>query len=106
MEECRVMKIILAAAAALSLAVPALALGAGGVVLTNPEFTDGFNTPGECDSALAKVRDNQSKNPAMRSAAYRELSEAEYLKESLRTTRCEMVEGRYRVVFYVNGIPG
>ena len=100
------MKAIVAAAVLLSLAVPAFAQGAGGMVVTNPEFTDGFNTPGECDAALATFRNDRRDHPEKRIEAYRDLSASDFEKASLRTTRCEMVEGRYKVVFYVNGIPG
>jgi hypothetical protein len=99
------MKIILAGAAALAIAVPALAQGAGGVVLTNPEFQGGFANRGQCVSALAKVRNAQRLDASTRGEAYRTLSQSDFQKESLRTTRCELVDGRYRVVFYVNGIP-
>jgi hypothetical protein len=99
------MKIILTAALAAGLAAPVLAQGTGGVILTNPEFADGFANRGQCESALAKVRNDQRKNPDTRGEAYRELSESDFQKASLRTTRCEEIEGRYRVVFYVDGFP-
>lgn len=99
------MKAFLATAAALSIAVPALAQGAGGVILTNPEFEGGFANRGLCESALAKVRNDQRKNPETRGEAYRELSADEFQKASRTTTRCEEIDGRYRVVFYVNGFP-
>ena len=99
------MKIILTAALAVGLAAPALAQGAGGVVLTNPEFEGGFANRGQCEAALAKVRNDQRKNADTRGEAYRDLSESDFQKASLRTTRCEEIEGRYRVVFYVNGFP-
>jgi hypothetical protein len=99
------MKAFLAAATALSLAVPAFAQGAGGVILTNPEFEGGFANRGQCESALAKVRNDQRKNPDKRGEAYRDLSSSDFQKASLRTTRCEEINGRYRVVFYVNGFP-
>lgn len=100
------MKPILAAIAAVSLAGPALAQGAGGVILTNPEFQGGFGNRGQCVSALAKVRNTQRLNPSQRGAAYVDLSRSAFQAESLRTTRCERINGRYRVVFYVNGFPG
>ena len=99
------MKAFLTAATALSLAVPAFAQGAGGVILTNPEFEGGFTNRGQCESALAKVRNDQRKNPATRGEAYRNLSASDFQKASLRTTRCEEINGKYRVVFYVNGFP-
>ena len=93
-----------AAAAALS-ATPLLAQGAGGVILTNPEFNGGFNNRGLCTSALAKVRNHQRLHASARGEAYRDLSASAFQRESLRTTRCERIDGRYRVVFYVNGFP-
>ena len=99
------MKAFLTAATALSLAVPAFAQGAGGVILTNPEFEGGFTNRGQCESALAKVRNDQRKNADKRGEAYRDLSESDFQKASLRTTRCEEINGKYRVVFYVNGFP-
>lgn len=94
--------IILAACAGL-LAAPVLAQGAGGVILTNPEFSGGFGNRGQCTAALAKVRNHQRLHPAMRGEAYRNLSRSAFQRESLRTTRCELINGRHRVVFYVNG---
>ena len=93
------------AAAAAAFAVPVAAQGAGGVILTNPEFTDGFANRGQCVSALAQVRNSQRANPLTRGEAYRTLSASDFNKESLRTTRCELIDGRYRVVFYVDGFP-
>lgn len=99
------MKPILAAAAALGIAAPALAQGAGGVILTNTEFEGGFTNNGQCTAALAKVRNMQRADASLRGAAYRDLSASAFQKESLRTTHCERIDGKYRVVFYVNGIP-
>ena len=100
------MKRIIAAVTAAAFAAPLLAQGTGGVILTNPEFGTGFDNRGQCVSALAKVRNDQRKNPQTRGEAYRNLSESDFQKESLRTTRCEEINGKHRVVFYVNGIPG
>ena len=100
------MKRMMFAAAAACLAAPALAQGAGGVILTNSQFQGGFSNNGRCTAALAKVRNQQRLNASLRGAAYRSLSASAFQKESLRTTRCEKIDGRYRVVFYVNGIPG
>ena len=100
------MKRVFAVLAAASFAAPLLAQGAGGVILTNPEFEGGFGNRGQCEAALAHVRNDQRKNPATRGEAYRELSPSDFQKASLRTTRCEEIEGRYRVVFYVDGFPG
>ena len=97
------MKTILTAAVAAGLAAPVLAQGAGGVILTNTEFEGGFKNRGLCTSALANVRNKQRADASLRGEAYRELSASAFQKESLRTTRCELIDGRYRVVFYVDG---
>ena len=100
------MKRILMAATAAALAIPAFAQGAGGVILTNTEFEGGFSNNGQCTAALAKVRNKQRADASLRGEAYRELSASAFQKESLRTTRCERIDGKYRVVFYVDGFPG
>jgi hypothetical protein len=97
------MKMLLAAVAATLIAAPALAQSAGGVVLTNPEFGDGFDNPGQCQAALSHVRNDQRKDPTMRGDGYQDLSTSGFQAESLRTTRCEMIDGRYQVVFYADG---
>ena len=99
------MKRILIAAMAAAVAMPVAAQGAGGVILTNSEFQGGFRNNGQCTAALAKVRNKQRMNAALRGEAYRDLSASAFQRESLRTTRCERIDGRNRVVFYVNGIP-
>src|SRR5215207_6116461 len=99
------MKYLFVAAGAALISTAALAQGAGGVLLTNPEFQGGFANRGQCVSALAKVRNDQRANPATRGAAYRTLPQSDFQRESLRTTRCEEINSRYRVVFYVNGFP-
>ena len=97
-------KYLLGAAAAGLLASGAIAQGAGGVILTNPEFAGGFDNNGQCTSALAKVRNAQRKDPATRGAG-QDLKGAEFNKLSLTTTRCEKIAGRYQVVYYANGFP-
>ena len=97
-------KLFLAAGAAL-LSTAAIAQGTGGVILTNPEFQGGFANRGQCTAALAHVRNAQRDDASTRGADYRTLSKSDFLKESLRTTRCEEINGRYQVVFYVNGFP-
>ena len=99
------MKIVLAGAVALGLAAPIAAQGAGGVILTNAEFNGGFRNNGQCTAALAKVRNHQRLHAETRGVAYRNLSASAFQKASLRTTRCERIDGRNRVVFYVDGIP-
>lgn len=91
------------AAVATAFAAPALAQSAGGVVLTNPEFADGFSNRGQCQAALSHVRNDQRKDPSTRGAGYTDLSSSDFQQESLRTTRCELIDGRYQVVFYVDG---
>lgn len=98
-------RILIAVTAAAAFAVPALAQGAGGVILTNTEFEGGFTNRGQCTAALAKVRNMQRADASLRGEAYRDLSASAFQKESLRTTRCERIDGKYRVVFYVDGIP-
>jgi hypothetical protein len=99
------MKFFPIAAAAAVVASPLLAQGAGGVILTNTEFGTGFSNNGQCTAALAKVRNKQRADASLRGEAYRSLSASAFQRESLRTTQCEKVGGKYRVVFYVNGIP-
>ena len=99
------MKRVFAALLAASVAAPLFAQGAGGVILTNTEFEGGFGNNGQCTSALAKVRNKQRADASLRGEAYRTLSASAFQKASLRTTRCEKIDGRYRVVFYADGIP-
>jgi uncharacterized protein YdeI (BOF family) len=96
------MKKLVFVAAAAAMSFPAFAQ-TGGIVLTNPEFQGGFKNRGQCESTLAQVRNNQRKNPATRGAGFRELSESEFQRESLRTTRCEERAGKFVVVFNQNG---
>ena len=96
-------KRVFAAALAASLAVPAMAQSAGGVILTNPEFVGGFANRGQCQSALSHVRNDQRRDPTLRGTDYTDLSSSDFQAESLNTTRCELIDGRYQVVFYVDG---
>jgi hypothetical protein len=96
------MKKLIFAAAAVALSIPALAQ-TGGIVLTNPEFAGGFKNRGQCESTLAQVRNEQRKSPATRGAGFQQLSESEFQRESLRTTRCEERNGKFVVVFNQNG---
>ncbi|MCL6699321.1 hypothetical protein LZ496_11085 [Sphingomonas sp. NSE70-1] len=100
------MKLILAAIAAAGLAAPAMSQGVGGIILTNTEFQGGFSNNGQCTAALAKVRNKQRLDASLRGEAYRSLSASAFQKASLRTTRCERIDGRHRVVFYADGFPG
>jgi hypothetical protein len=97
-------KYLLATAAAGLISTGALAQGTGGVILTNPEFTGGFDNNGQCTAALAKVRNAQRKDPTTRGAG-QDLKGAKFNKLSLTTTRCELIDGRYQVVYYANGFP-
>ena len=97
------MKTILLIASAAALAAPAFAQSAGGIILTNPEFGDGFKNRGQCESALAGVRNDQRKNADTRGAGYQDLSGSEFNQASRMTTRCENVDGTFQVVFNANG---
>ena len=97
------MKRVFAAIAAASFAAPLFAQSAGGVILTNPEFEAGFGNRGQCQSALSHVRNDQRRDPTQRGTDYTELSSSDFQAESLRTTRCELIDGRYQVVFYIDG---
>jgi hypothetical protein len=97
-------KYLIATAAAGLIASGAIAQGVGGVILTNPEFAGGFENKGQCTSALAKVRNAQRKDPETRGAG-QDLKGAEFNKLSLTTTRCELINGRYQVVYYADGFP-
>jgi len=99
------MKRVFAALAAASFAAPLLAQGTGGVILTNTEFQGGFSNNGQCTAALAKVRNKQRLDASLRGESYRNLSASAFQKASLRTTRCEKIDGRHRVVFYADGFP-
>ena len=99
------MKRVFAALAAASFAAPLLAQGTGGVILTNTEFQGGFSNNGQCTAALAKVRNKQRLDASLRGEAYRNLSASAFQKASLRTTRCEKIDGLHRVVFYADGFP-
>jgi len=94
---------ILAAAILAGLAAPVAAQGMGGIILTNPEFEGGFDNRGQCQAALSHVRNDQRRDPSLRGSDYTDLSTSDFQAESLRTTRCELVDGRYQVVFYVDG---
>ena len=64
------------------------------------------DTDGGIDRVTIRNARDVNKNIRPRGEDYRELSASAFQKESLRTTRCEEIEGRHRVVFYVDGIPG
>ena len=93
------MKKLMIAVAAGVLAVPAVAQTSG-VVL--PEYGT-FANRGQCESALAKVRNDQRRNPDTRGAGYESLSGSEFNRASRTTTRCELVGGRYAFVYSADG---
>jgi hypothetical protein len=88
---------------AATLAMPAIAQ-TGGTVLGAPQFST-YENRGQCTAALAKERNAQRKDATTRGAGYQDLSGSEFNKASLTTTRCEMRNGRFVVVFYQNGFP-
>ena len=97
------MKKFIIAAIATAMALPAMAADPG-VVLSAPQFQQ-YDNRGQCVSALAAERNRQRKDPASRGQGYQNLSESEFNKASLRTTRCELRNGKYVVLFYQNGFP-
>ena len=93
---------ILIAAAGL-LAMPAYAQ-TGGTVLGAPQFSaNGYANRGACESALAHERNAQRADPSRRGAGYQDLSGSDFNHASRTTTRCELRDGRYQVVFNPNG---
>ncbi len=100
------MKTMILAVLATTIALPAAAQSSGGTVLTNPEFAGGFKNRGQCEAALAGVRNSQRANPDTRGEGYQDLDGSDFNKASRTTTRCEMVDGKYQVVFYSGGFPG
>ena len=95
--------LVIAALAATSLGVPALAADTG-QVLGPPQFQSYANR-GQCESALAAERNRQRKDPSARGAGYGDLSGSDFNRASLTTTRCENRGGQWVVVFYQNGFP-
>jgi hypothetical protein len=101
-----IMKIALAAIAAVAISAPALALQSSpnGQVLTNPEFVDGFDNYGQCQAALARVRNDQRRSGARGGEPYDSMDPGEYNRASRETTRCERLDDdRYYVVFNADG---
>jgi hypothetical protein len=99
------MKKLMIAAAAATLAVPAVAqTSENGTVLTNtPEMAAGFENYGQCQSAFRKLRNEQRKSGERGGEPYDSMSNSEYNDASRTTTRCEDIDGRYYVVFNANG---
>ena len=97
------MRKLVLAALATTLAAPALAQN-GSIVLGPPQFAEGgYANRGACESALAHERNFQRQNPGSRGAGYQDLSGSEFNRASRTTTRCELRNGRYVVVFNPNG---
>jgi hypothetical protein len=91
------------AALATTLALPVSAQ-TGSIVLGPPQFAEGgYANRGACESALAQERNRQRQDPAARGAGYQDLSRAEFNRASRMTTRCELRDGRWQVVFNQNG---
>ena len=89
-------KIILAALAG-TLAFPAMAQT---IVLGPPQFqANGYANRGQCTSALAHERNFQRANPGSRGAGYQDLNRPDFNRASRTTTRCELRDGRWVVVF-------
>ena len=94
------MRTLVITLAAAGLATPALAQS---VHLGAPQFQDTYSTRGACQSALAHERNDQRKDPTTRGSGYEDLSTSDFQAESLRTTRCELVDGSWQVMFNANG---
>ena len=96
------MKKLVFAIVAGATAFPAMA--SQSVVLGPPQIaTGGYANRGQCESALAHERNRQRADPALRGAGYQNLSGPAFNRESRRTTRCELRDGRYVVVFNAAG---
>ena len=98
------MKKLMIATIAGVLAVPAMAQS-GGTVLGPPQF-ESYTSRGQCESALAHERNKQRKDPATRGSGYEDLSGSDFNRASQTTTRCEMRNGKWVVVYYANGFTG
>ena len=84
---------ILVAMMAGAIATPAFADHVRGhVEHTVPGFEDSYDYRGQCESALARARNERSQNTQRLGWAYEELSDAEYNGESMRTTECRQNE--------------
>ena len=100
------MKILIAAAAAAVIAMPAMAQSSpNGIVLTNTEeMAAGFNNYGQCQSTFRQLRNDQRKSGARGGEPYDSMDNGEYNQASRETTRCEQLDdGRYYVVFNADG---
>ena len=101
------MKILLFAAAAATLAMPAMAqTSPNGIVLTNTaEMAAGFETRDECQSTFRELRNDQRKSGVRGGEPYDSMSNSEYNRASRDTTHCEQLDDdRYYIVFNPEGI--
>lgn len=97
------MRHLLMFAAAIAVSAPALAQDSGGVVLSS---YGSWSSWGQCNAALAHVRNDQRMNPTTRGSGYQDLSGSAFNQASLNTTQCEETSaGEYQIVFYADGIP-
>lgn len=103
------MKLLIIAATAAALAMPAMPAMAqtspNGIVLTNSEaMADGFTTHDECQPVFRQLRNDQRKSGLRGGEPYDSMSNSDYNRASRDTTRCELLEdGRYYVVFSAAG---
>ena len=100
------MKLMLIAATAAALAMPAMAqTWPNGIVLTNtPAMAAGYDSKDDCQSTFRQLRNDQRKSGARGGEPYDSMSNSEYNRASRDTTRCEQLEdGRYYVVFNPTG---
>jgi hypothetical protein len=94
------MRMIILAASAAVLGAPAVAQS---IQLGSPQFEESYATRGACQSALAHERNSQRKDPTTRGAGYEDLSTSDFQSESLRTTRCELGDDGWQVMFNADG---
>jgi hypothetical protein len=73
------------------------------VHLGAPLFEDSYSNRGQCQSALAHERNAQRKDPTRRGTDYQQLSPSDFQAESLRTTRCELTDDGWQVMFNAEG---
>ena len=102
------MKKLMIAAAAAMISTPVVAnhvTSPNGTVLTNtPEMHAGFENYGQCQSAFRQLRNDQRKSGDRGLPEYDAMTNGEYNNASRTTTQCEEINGRYYVVYNVNGI--
>jgi hypothetical protein len=101
------MKKLILALATGSMAFPVMAQTV--IDTTNNQYVtqDSYSNRGQCESALAHVRNTQRSNGDRGGEPYNSMSNGEYNKASATTTRCEKnAAGEYVIVYYANGFPG